>query len=231
MILIDSSDRMSSSNSSSDFTINLTKPVIIKKSMQLKFCSIPNTWYLVNSNNNTFSIKYSDSVVENITLWIGDYTVNSLIDSLNLLLNHTNINISFDELLFKFKIVCDIDFQILNGWINNLLGFENNQTSINQSLYAKNIFNFVYNWLYYICINDLFNTNIISSKNKWFTFCILNNCDRNSLLFYYNNWYYENIYWTNNVHVFNSIWVKILDNNFNIVDLNGLNIQMMLNYE
>lgn len=93
---------------------------------------IPVSFTNVNSNNNTFVYKISNTIVS-VSLAVGNYTVNSLRDGLNLLLNGI-FTFTYDSIKNKFTIThASTDFTLeLNTGLLRVLGFTiaNHQSSL-----------------------------------------------------------------------------------------------------
>jgi len=76
--LVINSKYRQNNQSSTDFTIQLYKPIIIKKYIKLIFSSIPESSYQINENNQKFKIVFSDSTTKQFNVPIGNYNTTSL---------------------------------------------------------------------------------------------------------------------------------------------------------
>lgn len=78
LLVIDSSKRDNTSESTTDFQVNLRRPIPFK-TIKLESIRIPLTWYNITSSNNSFTLD--DGTEYNLTVTSGRYhTLNDLLD-------------------------------------------------------------------------------------------------------------------------------------------------------
>jgi len=224
-IVIDSS-KENALGTSCNFKYLLSENVVFK-GLKLLYCAIPFSSYLIDWTNDTFSIKFNDNTIKNITITHCDYDTNSLATTINTLVNYSNFTMSFDQWLYKYKISASQNFQILNGTINALLGFNDGQISNLNNATAINIVDFLNDTLFYIKINNYYN-NLIQDNNFSYTFVIPNTASKYEICYYFNNINFNNEIIFDYEQVENSLEICIYDLNNQKFDNNGLPIQMIL---
>ena len=191
-------------------------------------CIIPYSFYNINLNNNI--LNYSiNSVNYTLTIPIGNYNINNLVAYLNSQLG-PNFVVTYNKLFNKITFTHSLnDFVINASNFILLIGFNNsNYISTNKTLTSPNCININY----VRCINLISNIityNVNTSKN------LVNNnniiCSipvtvgPNQLIQYIN---YNNFRTNLFVNTLNKIVLKLVDNNNNIVNLNGLNFNITI---
>ena len=188
-------------------------------------CIIPYSFYNINSNNNVLNYKIN-SVNYSLTIPIGNYSIINLVAYLNSQL--TNFTFAYNKIYNKITITNSINDFILNSSnFLTLIGFNNsNYISTNKTLTSPNCININY----IRCINLISNIityNINTSKNlvnnNNIICSIPVNTSPNTLIQYQNtNNFRTNLF----VNTLNKIVIKLVDNNNNIIDLNGLNFNL-----
>ena len=188
-------------------------------------CIIPYSFYNINSNNNVLNYKIN-SVNYSLTIPIGNYSIINLVAYLNSQL--TNFTFAYNKIYNKITITNSINDFILNSSnFLTLIGFNNsNYISTNKTLTSPNCININYTR----CINLISNIityNINTSKNlvnnNNIICSIPVNTSPNTLRQYQNtNNFRTNLF----VNTLNKIVIKLVDNNNNIIDLNGLNFNL-----
>ena len=188
-------------------------------------CVIPYSFYNINSNNNVLNYKIN-SVNYSLTIPIGNYSIINLVAYLNSQL--TNFTFAYNKIYNKITITNSINDFILNSSnFLTLIGFNNsNYISTNKTLTSPNCININY----IRCINLISNIityNINTSKNlvnnNNIICSIPVNTSPNTLIQYQNtNNFRTNLF----VNTLNKIVIKLVDNNNNIIDLNGLNFNL-----
>jgi len=139
-IVIDSSSQ-NCVGLSTNFKYYLSNSVKFKR-IKLLFLALPFSWYLIDNSNNNFIIRFNDGTTKNINLIWCDYDVNWLATTINTLVNYASFNMSFDSSFYKYKINASQNFQILNGSLNSILGFDDNQQWNSNFMIGNNIVNF-----------------------------------------------------------------------------------------
>lgn len=190
--------------------------------------SIPYSFYNINSTNNTLIYLLSPSVYNTIIIPQGNYNINNLISTLISLM--TGFTITYNNITNKITIIYSLgDFTLLlNSSILSILGFST--TSIIRSLNGTRTsdnsinmhpitsINVVSNLITYNINKSFLNNNSILCR-------IPINTPPFSIIEYNNNNNFRiNLF----INTFNSIKIKLLDDNGNILDLNGLNFSITL---
>ena len=153
---------------STDFTYTFPESINNVVSIQIKSVEMPYTWYNISASqkNNAFTITYSTNTVT-ITIPDGNYSINTLISSINTQLSSlpNNFSISLIPNTYTVQITSDVDFDlnfasagpVSLGW---LLGFRDSiytgldtYTSESTHLSSKNNY-------FFIDVDDFHNNHI-----------------------------------------------------------------------
>ena len=81
-LLIDSSNRTSISSSNTDFTLHFSKPINNVKKVKLLHATIPNTFYTVNSSNQSIDFKEGGGPELYATITNGMYDISNLLSAI-----------------------------------------------------------------------------------------------------------------------------------------------------
>jgi len=211
--LVINSKYRQNNQSSTDFTIQLYKPIIIKKYIKLIFSSIPESSYQINENNQKFKIVFSDSTTKQFNVPIGNYNTTSLANIIKTNVNYDSFNIIFDTSINKFifsSATKDFTIYSVPYSINYILGFDMNKnySSTLLVLYGANVLNFIEPSMFYICINNLYNPNIITNNNYNISYIVPVTASKDDVN-YFNSNVYENIIYCENVKLTN-LKIKII---------------------
>ena len=186
--------------------------------------SIPYSFYNINYQNNYFSYVV-DEIEYNIVIEVGNYNINQLVTELKKQM--VNFNIIYNSITNKIKFTNTLyDFRFNISKLLYLLGFTpNNLTSYDKSIYSANCIN-----LNYIrCINLVSNIctyNISKSlrNNRSILASVQVNTQPYSIIQYTNNSYRSNLF----KNRLDNIMVRLVDNDENIINLNGLNFHITI---
>ena len=128
-LLIDSRDRLYSTDTSSQFTIQLGNIIPQIKSVKLKRILMNHVIYNISSeySNNSF-IFYETSTNTTITMTSGYYTPNQLALALKTLLNANSPNfytydVVYSSITSKFTISCTNNFIVKVSSLGNVMGY------------------------------------------------------------------------------------------------------------
>lgn len=163
--------RNGSKNSSISFELNETivVPNNVDCFLQLQSFKFVNSFYNVNSTNNTFYYSRDTGSglgdIYGINIPIGNYDINAFVDYLNTQLSGT-ITISSSMQTFKLTFTSTNTFILRNG-LNNclkLMGFDLEDTTPATTLHSINLFNLSGVQMLYIAIPSL-NISAVTSKN------------------------------------------------------------------
>jgi hypothetical protein len=213
---------------STDFTYKLAKQIKVHKYMKLLYACIPNTNYMINSENNQFQVSFDDGVWE-MFLPIGNYTTNSLAQKINNVMTANNFNITFDDIKVKYQLTASQSFFVV-GSACEVLGIEQHQTFDTTNIYAKSSIQFTNPKILYIRINELNNENIVSSHSKNVTFFVHNNALKNENTYYYAYQYDNVVSVESNIIDVNELKIEIMDENFKIYDNLNIPIQLIVEF-
>ena len=188
-------------------------------------CIIPYSFYNINLNNNVLNYNVNN-INYSLIIPIGNYNINNLVQFLNSQMS--NFTVTYNKIYNKITFTHSSNDFILNS--SNLLlliGFNNgNYISTNKILTSPNCININY----VRCINLISNIityNVNTSKNLVNNNNIIAsipvNTAPNTLIQYQNvNNFRTNLF----VNTLNRIVIKLVYNNNNIIDLNGLNFNL-----
>ena len=137
-LLIDSANRLSYSNSSTDFYYRFVQGIEIYSYVKLIYCMIPNSQYLIEQNiNDTFTITVNNDDDYLVTLNYGDFSAIDLCENLKTGINQNqdlidiNFTCDFNNNTSHYIFSADTDFTItFNNSLQKILGFSQN---INES--------------------------------------------------------------------------------------------------
>ena len=191
--------------------------------------SIPFTFYNVNSSNNV--LNYTVGITGySLVIPQGNYSANTMKTYLNT--NMTNFSITYDSTANKFKFVNtnNSDF-IINSTSSclGLLGFSGQSTSTSYSLTSAQTVNLYPIRCICVCTN-LKTSNInINSKNKSNIVCSIPiTTQPNSIITYLNpNNFKINTY----ANIISSLKIQLMDQDGNLLNLNGANWSMTLQFD
>jgi hypothetical protein len=197
--------------------------------------SIPYSFYNVNSNNNTIQWiedPYISFITHQYTITEGNYTITQLISHLNTLLAPLvlNYNPITNKITFTHPTAT---FAFYNG--NNtcfeLLGLSNtNQfSSVGRVLVSDLVCNLF--TIRSICVCSNFNTSNFHSNRHHMNSVLCTipvNANINSVIIYENTNNFKNNLFMSNV---DELHIKLLDQNANIINLNGVNWNMTLQFD
>ena len=140
-------------NSISNYRFNLTSPINITGIKLLNY-SIPNKKYNIEETiNNVFSFIINNNSYT-IELLTGFYTIESLIEKLNI---NEFINFKLDIFTQKLQIDSDHILQLINTNLSYILGFKNYESSSNHIL-ADVIYDLRIDTKVYLYINNIAQT-------------------------------------------------------------------------
>ena len=137
ILRINSRDRTSTSNSSTDFTIPLGKEISDHnvKRVVLRSLNMPNFQYNLNSNNNRITIESGTDGAQTVTIAVGQYKTSELISLLEMLFSGVftnNLTITQNSIsqLLTFSIDNGDTIRLfepdqVNNTLNNNLGIVN----------------------------------------------------------------------------------------------------------
>jgi len=183
---------------------------------------IPYSFYNINSYNNYFSYVIN-SETYNVIISVGNYNINQIVSELKLQM--TNFNIIYNSITNKITLSNPLyEFTLNNSKLLNILGFSTVLSSYNKYITSTNCIN-----LNYIrCINIdsnicTYNINKSLQNNSNILCSIPINTQPYSLIQYYNyNNFRSNLF----KNTLDCIFIRLIDNDENIIDLNGLNFNL-----
>ena len=90
---------------------------------------IPVSWYIINYTNNLFTLQLGNNITKTYYISVGNYNANSLITTLNTLINDSNFSITISKITGKLTFIYNTTFTIYsdnNYSICSILGFDIN---------------------------------------------------------------------------------------------------------
>ncbi len=241
-IVINSKFRESSSKSTSDFTYSLGE-VLQVKAIAIKTITIPNVVYNVNSTNNQLRIGYqippSTAIIPAyITIPQGQYTITTLIPVLeSLIASSISGTCTIAQLpnVPKLEITTSRPLQIVTGTDSPfayIIGVTNTTTpslvTLPQGVFQlKGIDNF------FVISQDLAdgsNAILTNGQKRGIVINVPNTVEFGATNYYENKEFRVNqkLYDTANGINLQYIRIKIVDSNLNVVDLQGMDVEILL---
>jgi len=224
-LFLDSKDAIKNNNDYQFFLPNLEVLEGYYLYLSVVSVTIPYSFYNINSYNNYFSYNL-DNEINNVVISVGNYNINQLVSELKNQMKHIVItyNSITNKLTFSHN---NSDFILYYSKLLGILGFNNiNLTSVNRQITSHNCIN-----LNYIrCINIdsnicTYNINRSLQNNSSILCSIPVNTTPYSLIQYYNYNNFRSNLFKNNL---DCIFIRLVDNDDNIIDLNGLNFNLTI---
>ena len=197
--------------------------------------SIPYSFYNVNSNNNIIQWiedPYITFVPHQYTITEGNYTITQLISHLNTLLAPLvlNYNSITNKITFTHP-TATFAFYNMNNTCFELLGLseQNHFSSVGRVLSSDLVCNLF--TIRSICVCSNFRTSNFHSNRHHMNSVLCTipvNSNINSVILYENTNDFKNNLFTSNV---DELHIKLLDQNANIINLNGANWNMTLQFD
>jgi hypothetical protein len=196
--------------------------------LSLQSATIPYSFYSITSVDNTFSWGVVSGTVNTVTIPIGNYNVNQIIDVLKSLMG-VAYSITFSPITSKILIThTTSEFTIYAATFNHIIGFSKttNTTSSGLILNGRDCVNLNQIRALNIEINfPTYNVNVAQPYNQNILATIPVYVAPFSIITYDNpNNFRTNLY----VNKLDQIQIRIVDNEGRLVDMNGINYQMML---
>ena len=194
--------------------------------LSVQKCSIPNSMYNINNNNNLLVILFND-VVYNLFVPLGNYNINQLITALKQLL--PSFTITYNNLTNKITFLYASDFSLYgSSTILSVLGFNLNSlvSSFNNRLESTHCCNLVSVKVINIVTNlTTYNINKAIPNNMSILCSIPINSPPFSIIQYENaNNFRSNLY-TNKLDTIN---IKLVDDLGTLIQLNGVHYSLTL---
>ena len=238
-IVINSKYREISSNSTSDFTYSLGE-VLQVKAIAIKTISIPNVVYNVNVNNNILKIEYNANpgiFPAQITVPIGQYTIDSLITAIEPLLSTAivgTVTIAQLPLVSKLQITTSKPVSFIAGTDSpfaRVLGITKT-TSFSLDTIAEGVFQLQGIDNFFVISQDLAdgaNAILTNGQKRGIVIDVPNTVNFGETNYYQNKEYRVNqkIYDGRALNL-QYINIKIVDSDLNVVDLQGMDIELIL---
>ena len=202
--------------------------------VSVKHAVIPYSFYNINSKNNNLQIRVYDNFgyldTKNIFISVGNHTINTLISELKDKLSSSLFTITYNSITNKITFTnSSYDFFLMSSsTCLELLGFSSYGDIYAISKVATSNTSVNLQSVQCICISSNFHSNSISSGNQnngnALASIPLGNQPYSMITFENHTNHKVNLY----SNVLNPINIKLLDQNGNIIDLNGLHWSMML---
>ena len=238
LAIINSKNRLSESISSSNFSYNIGTAIEIQE-IALKSVSLPNTSYNINNNNNLLRINYGGFVTA-IFVPVGQYTINDLIIKITALFLSLGVIVSITQDPITFRLVYTFaqpTFIFIDA-IPNLsyyVGFNVKQVSQYPSvpaliIYAPSLPNLQGSNNFYIASRTLgqgVNALLFNAvQNLAIIAVIPNTVPYGEIIQYVPSDILLDLKLYASKQNIQQIDIVILDTNFNLVDLNGSDVEL-----
>lgn len=238
LAIINSKNRLPESISSSNFSYNIGSAIEIQE-LALKSVSLPNTAYNINIHNNTLQINYNSSVIS-IFIPIGQYNLSDLITKITTSFTSQSVScvIIQDPITYKLTFTFSSPTFIYLGPTSTLpyyLGFNipntpQYPTSPNLIITAPHVPNLQGANNYYIASRTLgqgVNALLFNAvQNLAIIAVIPNNVPYGSIIQYSPSDILLDLKLYSTRQNIQQIDIVILDTNFNVVDLNGADVEL-----
>ena len=221
-IYLNSSSADNVNNNSFSFTLpNLEIADGNYNYLSVQYANIPYSFYNINSTNNTLNYTLN-SVNYTITITPGNYNITQLITALKTLM--TGFTISYNSITNKITFShSTYNFTFLStSTCQEVLGFElkTSYTSSSLSLVSVSCISLISIKCINVVSNLLtYNINKSNPNNQSILCCIPITTQPNSIIEYKNsNNFRSNLF----INQISTIVIKLMDQNSNVLDLNGL---------
>lgn len=238
LAIINSRNRLPESLSSSNFSYNIGSTIEIQE-LALKSVSLPNTAYNININNNNFNFIYNGGFY-GFGLPFGHYNINSIIAALitrvgSIVGNPTALSITIDPITQKLQYTFAQPTQIAVGGLALLVGFNLQLDTLYPAgavtvINAPTLPNLQGSMNYYIASRTLAQgTNALlynAVRNLAILAVIPNSVPFGSIIQYMPTDILLDLKSYAGKQNIQQIDVVVLDTDFNVVDLNGAEIEL-----
>ena len=223
------------SGTSNNFDIQLNFAIDAVKSIELMHCSIPNTFYNINSTNNTFIINESGDVT--VTLRNGNYIIADLVTEITNQLSALTVATTLDEtytitynsntMHILISSTGSFSLSFGNSFLYKVIGFDNETyDDVSNAIESVNSvdLNVVKNFL--INLNGYKQGQIATNLNHVYTFIIPVTGSPGELI-HYNMSDFDQKINLNDVRI-DLMHAEIRDQDYNFLDLNNANFVFTL---
>lgn len=235
LYIVNSKDRTSGTITNSVYTTS-GFPTQAVKMITLESIEFPFSFYIFNSTNNVITFNEGGSDLT-ATITPGNYTETQLAAEIKTQMEAAGAltyTVTYSDITLKLTIAATGAFSL--NWANStslaykLLGWNNANTSSSATQVAPNALNIAGTNSIYISIRNWVQRNITSSLGS-FSFKVPVNTSSGDIIFYTNNsGLHQPIYSQNVGFSERDLQVTIYDDNFNIIDTNGVDYTMSLRF-
>lgn len=241
LLRISSKDRdKDQSLSSSSFKISFNNASNLQsiKRIVVKTVTIPNSFYNINEFNRTFTYKTDEITFVSVTIPSGQYNIEDFITAFNLSLAGIGMTASLNTVTGKLQYVNTTTIRYLNQEDGNamadVLGIKTSATENVSSYSSEHLPNLSGTSEVYVVSNVLSdNSNMINKSllSLPVLVCVPITSSFGSLTHYYANdsLLEEVVYYSQRLGKnIQSVDIKLIDRNGNLLDLQGLEFEMIL---
>jgi len=234
-LLVDSSFK--TYGTSNNFLYTLSTQITVNNGIKVSYSSIPNSIYLFNSSNNTFTVSYNGSSEQTITFTVGNMSTTDIATSLKsqflTLFPSSGFNCVFNNNTIQFNCSANQNFyfNFPNSNIASILGYNlgiNNSSS--NTLNSPNIVNIIYPDYIIMSIDKIFNNNITSSQNVKYSYFIPLTSERTIMNVQNELSTYINIIYTSSPLTLNSFTVQLFNPDGTSLNMNNCDWVAMFMY-
>ena len=235
-IIVNSKYATPSSKSSSDFTYSIGT-VLEAEAIAVKSISIPNVHYNVNIYNNKLRVIVGATPTL-ITVPEGQYTITELIAVVEPLLTSTvgeTVTITQAARTFKLTIQSStipfvLDYNKKDYSFTDVLGFKKATTNVISHVapFIPNLFGTKNYYLFSSVLSQGYNTVLSDGSQIPILIDIPNDTEYGGVENYESNDFETNLKRYSRPHNIQFIDIKVMDSDLNVVDLHGIDIEMVL---
>jgi hypothetical protein len=229
--LVDSKDRIA--GTASNYTVMLNPPVMFCKKAHLKWVSMPNTIYNICSAVNNYLSFTDDTGLHTLTIPPANYDITSLcstLQSMMTVLGSQAYLVTYDSSTFKvvFSAIAAFSIQFgTTGSCATVLGFNTEDTVSATTLTGQNAVAFELEFVY-IRVHE-FSPTINSTSKNCYTYVIPITENGGEVIVYTDSAVFSQSAACSDT--VNKLTISLYLRNNEIVDLNGVEWQMLLELE
>jgi hypothetical protein len=160
-LFLSSKERETSSASSSDFRLKLSRAISAGETYTLVYAHIPQTIYNIDAQNNSF--VFNDGVERQVTLPNGFYTASTVTTALQSVMNAVSsqtFTVTLDDTTQKITLDSTGSFSVSMNSVESPLGFTSD-TTLNTSHTGDTILNLERTDALFIHVNEIQETDLV----------------------------------------------------------------------
>lgn len=232
--IVRSINRSSTSTSSTYFSVMLPLPILDPKSVRLKYVSIPNTIYNINTTNNNLSFNDPVNGTVSVNLSPGSYDISNLTSVLGQLMTSNGsqqYSVVYKPETFRVTFSATSPFSLqlnIQHTVASVIGFPATMSATGTSLTGTSAAKL--NQLSVFINIDQFYPNGVYSDKFPFSFIVPINKNAGDVCVFYENTNFKQCINISKQPIY-SLTVTLYDQNKNVIDLNGSEWEFLLEFE